>query len=259
MPNWCNNVAYIKHDDVEELNKIVKELDKGDESGLFNLLVPNPSGEWQYDWSVENWGTKWDASVYEYRMEEEHLYISFDTAWGPPIEFYNKILSLGYEVEAFYYESGMGFAGYYLDGDNDEYNLVDMDADEVEAELPPALDEMFSISQCMRDWEEQEQEDVTEEFETKINEAIEFQAKAKLKEKLQSGLVKVTFTKKDGTDRVMLATLNEDLIPADKKPKGTGKTVDNGNTFAVYDTENDGWRSFNFDTVKEIDYGNLVG
>ena len=54
--------------------------------------------------------------------------------------------------------------------------------------------------------------------------------------------------------RVMLATLNEELIPADKMPKGTGKTVDNGNTFAVYDTENDGWRSFNFDTVKEIIY-----
>lgn len=80
-----------------------------------------------------------------------------------------------------------------------------------------------------------------------------------LKQNLHRGLVKVVFIKKDGTDRTMLATLNEELIPEDKRPKGTGKKVENGNTIAVYDVEADGWRSFNYDTVKEVDYGNLVG
>lgn len=243
MPNWCSNVAYIKHDNIEELNKIVKELDKGDESGLFNLLVPNPSGEWNYDWSIENWGTKWDASVYEYSLEPEHLYISFDTAWGPPIEFYNKILELGFEVEGFYYEPGMAFAGYYQDGGHEEYNMVDMTADEVEQQLPAALDEMFSISQCMRDWEESNTEEIDDVEEDK----------EVLRTRLKQGVVKVVFTKKDGTERTMLATLCEALIPDDKLPKGTGTKVENGNTFAVYDTENDGWRSFNYDTVKEIE------
>lgn len=80
-----------------------------------------------------------------------------------------------------------------------------------------------------------------------------------LKQSLHKGVVKVVFTKKDGTDRTMLATLNEELIPEDKRPKGTGKKVVSGNTIAVYDVEADGWRSFNYDTVKEVDYGNLVG
>ena len=66
MPNWCQNVAYIKHEDKTEIDKIIAELDKKDEAQLFNSLVPNPSGEWDYDWSVSNWGCKWDASVYEY-------------------------------------------------------------------------------------------------------------------------------------------------------------------------------------------------
>lgn len=78
-----------------------------------------------------------------------------------------------------------------------------------------------------------------------------------VKQNLQRGIVKVVFTKKDGTDRTMLATLNEDLIPEDKRPKGTGKKVTNSNTIAVYDVEADGWRSFNYDTVKEIDYGQI--
>lgn len=158
MPNWCSNVAYIKHDDVKELEKIVTELEKGDESGLFNLLVPNPSGEWQYDWSVANWGTKWDASVHQFWMEPEHLCISFDTAWAPPIDFYNKIGELGYEVEAFYHEPGMCFAGHYLNGDDDEYNLSNATADEAKEMLPTSLDEMFGISESMREYEEEEKE-----------------------------------------------------------------------------------------------------
>ena len=55
MPNWCQNIANITHEDLEKLDAIVEELKKEDPE-LFNSLVPNPAGEWQYDWSVANWG-----------------------------------------------------------------------------------------------------------------------------------------------------------------------------------------------------------
>lgn len=256
MPNWCQNVAYIKHEDKTEIDKIIAELDKKDEAQLFNSLVPNPSGEWDYDWSVSNWGCKWDASVYEYWYEEEaeHLYISFDTAWGPPIEFYNQIGQLGYEVRAFYREEGMGFAGLYDNGDDDYYEYVGLSADEIEEQLPTELDEMFSISQYQRDCEQDEE--ILESLEELVEEANGFEQD--LRHYLHKGVVKVIFTKKDGTERTMLATLNEELIPEDKKPKGTGKKVDNGETVAVYDVEADGWRSFNIDSIKEVDYGDMV-
>ena len=256
MPNWCQNVAYIKHEDKTEIDKIIAELDKKDEAQLFNSLVPNPSGEWDYDWSVSNWGCKWDASVYEYWYEEEaeHLYISFDTAWGPPTVFYDKLGELGYEVRAFYREEGMGFAGIYDNGDDDYYEYAGMSADEIEEQLPTELDEMFSISQYQRDCEQDEE--IMESLEELVEEANGFEQD--LRHYLHKGVVKVIFTKKDGTERTMLATLNEELIPEDKKPKGTGKKKDNGETVAVYDVEADGWRSFNIDSIKEVDYGDMV-
>ena len=84
MPNWCQNVAYIKHDNKAEIDKIIAELDKKDDAEFFNSLVPNPSGKWEYDWSVENWGTKWDASIYDYSFEKEEnrLRLNFDTEIG---------------------------------------------------------------------------------------------------------------------------------------------------------------------------------
>ena len=135
-----------------------------------------------------------------------------------------------------------------------------MTADEIEEQLPEKLDEMFSISQYCRDWEAEQEDEEEWDAEAALEKICdEFEAgKTELRENLHKGLVKVVFVKKDGTDRTMMATLNEDLIPEDKKPKGTGKKVDNGNTFAVYDVEADGWRSFNYDTVKEVDYGDMV-
>jgi hypothetical protein len=56
----------------------------------------------------------------------------------------------------------MAFAGWFIDGEDNNYNYADMSADEIEEELPSRLDEMFNISQYRRDWED-EQEDEDEE------------------------------------------------------------------------------------------------
>ena len=38
-----------------------------------------------YDWSINNWGTKWDASTQDIdEMDGNWLSIRFDTAWSPP-------------------------------------------------------------------------------------------------------------------------------------------------------------------------------
>jgi hypothetical protein len=162
MPNWCQNVAYINHEDKDKIDYIVEELGKK-EPQLFNSLCPRPAEheeDW-YGWNTSNWGTKWDASVYDHHTDADgQLYISFDTAWGPPIGFYEFLYQNGYDVEAFYNEEGMAFAGWFIDGEDNNYNYADMSADEIEDELPSRLDEMFNIAQYRRDWEdEQEDED----------------------------------------------------------------------------------------------------
>ena len=68
---------------------------------------------------------------------------------------------------------------------------------------------------------------------------------------LGEGPVSVTFTKADGTDRVMKCTKWMDLIPEENHPK-TQSTGDNtSDNITVFDLEKGGWRSFNITKVKE--------
>jgi hypothetical protein len=67
----------------------------------------------------------------------------------------------------------------------------------------------------------------------------------------------VVFTKKDGTDREMFCTLSESRIPNDKQPKSQASdstTAGQGNDSAVrvFDTQKQEWRSFRWDSVKEV-------
>lgn len=75
-----------------------------------------------------------------------------------------------------------------------------------------------------------------------------------LKKKLRDGIVEVTFTKKDGTERIMKCTLKESLIPEKHKPKGDnpregGNSI---NVIACYDVEKEGWRSFTVSDVTSV-------
>lgn len=61
----------------------------------------------------------------------------------------------------------------------------------------------------------------------------------------------ITFTKKDGTERVMRCTLQEGVaVPYEKK---TERTRDgNADILPVWDIEANGWRSVTISTIKEF-------
>jgi len=56
----------------------------------------------------------------------------------------------------------------------------------------------------------------------------------------------VTFTKADGTERVLHCTLKEDELP---EYEGTGTRKVNEEVIPVWDLDNKGWRSFRVDSV----------
>jgi len=58
----------------------------------------------------------------------------------------------------------------------------------------------------------------------------------------------VTFTKKDGSVRVMKCTTNLGLIPKESHPKGTEKAK-NLDVFNCWDLEAGSWRSFRIDSI----------
>jgi hypothetical protein len=65
---------------------------------------------------------------------------------------------------------------------------------------------------------------------------------------LEQSVVEVTFTKKDGTERVMNCTLQEDYLP---ETTGAGRPA-SSDALAVFDVDADGWRSFRWDSVKAV-------
>ena len=65
--------------------------------------------------------------------------------------------------------------------------------------------------------------------------------------------ITVTFVKKDGSERKMVCTLSENKIPVEKAPKGTEK-VKNDEVVPVFDIENQGWRSFRWDSITGIHF-----
>ena len=77
--------------------------------------------------------------------------------------------------------------------------------------------------------------------------------KSNIRELLFKGPTTVTFTKKDGTLRIMECTLAQHLLPIVETTKTTTSTsIENENLVKAYDLENQGWRSFNVSSVISI-------
>ena len=190
MPNWCNNNLTLEHDDPAMIKRAYDALERGE---FLNEFIPVPEqlkivagcvgdpdeqkkleadtarnleelgyGNW-YDFCVGEWGTKWDCG--EQGASDIHpggkmLHTFFDTAWAPPVAAYEKLVEMGFRVEAMYYEGGMAYAGSFGEGGDEEINLEGLSADDVERDYPE-LDECFGISECMREYEAENEEELT--------------------------------------------------------------------------------------------------
>ena len=67
---------------------------------------------------------------------------------------------------------------------------------------------------------------------------------------LKENVAEVTFTKKDGTERVMKCTLQTEFLPIQEpKQEGTVAKKVNDSVVAVFDIEAEGFRSFRLDSV----------
>ena len=145
MPNWCDNSVILSNTDVSKIEALVKVLTEKD-TEVFQHLRPNPSGEWSYDWSVDHWGTKWDMSIIDWqRYDDNSVWISFETAWCPPITLYEFLDEEGWGIEAYYHESGCAFCGKFTNEDGDEcYEYDFRDRASIEA-LPQDIEDFTGL------------------------------------------------------------------------------------------------------------------
>jgi hypothetical protein len=187
MPNWCNNDITLKHKDPAMIDRAQKALADG---RLLQEFFPCPqdlidtvSGfpgedkraahdaqmarnielygykDW-YDWNVANWGTKWDVGGDDgltQRLDPNTLQASFDSAWAPPCNAYEKLAALGFEIKAYYNEPGMCFCGVW-EGNEDDffddyYEYSGETSETVREVIGAELDDYYSISETMAEYE----------------------------------------------------------------------------------------------------------
>ena len=160
MPNWCMNRVTIEHEDSAMADRFEDAYNRGRTCEEFLPIPKNMNHVW-YNWCVENWGTKWDFGAdigtdknpQEYALKAtrvgNQITVSFDSAWSPPLGLYSKLVELGFDVQATYWEPGMGFCGIW---DNGYDNYVEYDDPDM---IPVALwneyhmDEYFEESESV--------------------------------------------------------------------------------------------------------------
>lgn len=183
MPNWCDNSVTIRHDDVAKLQELKTAVM---EKRFLSSVIPVPEalykvisgyspehmdemeqlaatnketygyGNW-YDFCVAEWGTKWDVEPYnEPVLEGNSLKFGFASAWSPPIGVYEKLAEDGFNVLAYYNETGMAFCGRWDDGIDDYYEYAGFTAEMIREQIPPDVDELFGIAESV--WDEEDTE-----------------------------------------------------------------------------------------------------
>ena len=131
MPNNTDVRIYIDHSNKSRIDDM-ENIFSNDYP--FNMIIPMPddilrdnltmeqrkesNGRNWYDWSVQNWGTKWDAyEVRVQRLSDTSLYVMLETAWSPPIPIFEKLVELGFEVSAYFLDEGWMYIGQFECGE----------------------------------------------------------------------------------------------------------------------------------------------
>jgi len=163
MPNHTDNRVILSHDDSQQIDMIYNIMNTED-TPLCQTLIPmdeklleisgisdNYEVQGWYEWRLENWGTKWD--VYETqctRINANTLQLYFYTAWSPPIPIFDKLVDMGFEINARYLDEGWGYIGEYTDGDD----WVSTDVESVVEDYPD-LDLEFGIGERIAEYAEE--------------------------------------------------------------------------------------------------------
>ena len=140
MPNWCQNEVLImadKEGSTEEIKHFLETCFKEGEI-VFSKIIPypesapsredepedfmeslkHPFAKWYndfgYDWCIETWGTKWEATQQDNDFFPDEIQLQFDTAWSPPQGIHDKIKEMlpSCSISWFYREDGMELSGW---------------------------------------------------------------------------------------------------------------------------------------------------
>jgi hypothetical protein len=163
MPNWCQNYLEISHESPEMMERFNDAFNQGKTCEEFiptppefmDMDSPNTNNHHliekygcldAHQFRTENWGTKWDfgKSEGDEEFDGDSPY-HFNTAWSPPIGLYDTLEELGFNVKAYFYDMGASCYGAYEDGEEWFEDFSDMSYDELVAQIPEDIDNIFGV------------------------------------------------------------------------------------------------------------------
>jgi len=164
LPNWCYNKTIVEgpKDEIESL--INDQFD-------FNKIYPIPESEKEnwYNWSLENWGVKWNRDSVEiknFNSKEENIYtvtFQYNTAWGPALKILDHLQNQhNIKIKSYYCEEGPSFVGLWENGQNYHYELAGFEENKTFFEKDSVgieLEREFNILE--KEYEEQESEELS--------------------------------------------------------------------------------------------------
>lgn len=77
--------------------------------------------------------------------------------------------------------------------------------------------------------------------------------KQEIVEQLKAKVLKVTFTKVDGTERIMNCTLREDILPQAESMQEYDSRNHGDHIVPVWDIDKEAWRSFRLENLKAVE------
>jgi len=193
MPNWCMNHLEITHSDPAKMEEALIAWKSGGFLDYFipvpyELRCETIAGrlDWEkflnkdhyrdidraireankkylgfeswYEWRLANWGTKWDVGhASEHgeppELKDNVLTVNFDSAWAPPVDAYETLHEMGFQITAYYWEPGLCFGGKWENGMDEHY--PDISSENVDT-IPQDLNEIMGISENLELWEQTE-------------------------------------------------------------------------------------------------------
>ena len=76
--------------------------------------------------------------------------------------------------------------------------------------------------------------------------------KKELYDLARNNIISVTFTKKNGEERILKCTLKDDYIISEEKKETISNKKSNDDVLPVWDLDKSAWRSFRIDSVRGV-------
>ena len=142
MPNWTSNsVLFVGKE--KQLKTLQTMLKSKDNEFDFNNIIPMPKNIFRgnlgkeeeekygknnwYDWSIDNWGTKWNACNTEVEQRDGTLMYRFETAWDCPRNIAYQLLRM---QKTILQDIIISWDCVHEDGDEEE-TIIDIEAEYV--------------------------------------------------------------------------------------------------------------------------------